>query len=352
MAFLHFEHIMIKGVSACVPSAVEENRAIANIPAADLEKLIKTTGVERRHVISPGTCTSDLCIRAAEELIKELGWDKGEITALIFVSQTPDFILPATSCILQNKLGLSTDCLTLDISLGCSGYIYGLSAIAGYMQSGMIKKAILLVGDTSSMTCSREDKSTYPLFGDAGTATALEFVPGASGLQFHLGSDGSGFESIIIPDGGYRNRFNQQSLQTKEISEGISRNNLQLTLDGMDVFSFGISKAPQTVNALLERFAIDKEQISYFYFHQANLMMNERIRKKLQIPEDRAPLSLKDFGNTSSASIPLTMVTATGEALRNGGHTLVACGFGVGLSWGSLACETNNLVIPNLIYHG
>jgi 3-oxoacyl-[acyl-carrier-protein] synthase-3 len=119
----------------------------------------------------------------------------------------------------------------------------------------------------------------------------------------------------------------------------------------MDVFSFGISKAPQTVNALIDRFAIDKEQVNFFYFHQANLMMNERIRKKLQIPEEKAPLSLKDFGNTSCASIPLTMVTRTAEALRNGENTLVACGFGVGLSWGSLAFKTNNLVVPNLIYH-
>jgi 3-oxoacyl-[acyl-carrier-protein] synthase-3 len=351
MAFLQIPNVAIKGVSACVPANKEENSAIKNIPGPDLEKLIKITGVERRHIINKGTCTSDLCFRAAEKLIKELDWDKSEIEGLIFVSQTPDFILPATSGILQNRLGLSTDCFTIDISLGCSGFVYGLSTIASYMQSGMIKKALLLAGDTSSMTCSMEDKSSYPLFGDAGTATALEFCAGEEGLKFHLGSDGSGYNAIIINDGGYRNPFNAQSMTVNSISEGISRNNLQLSLDGMDVFSFGISKAPETVNSLISKFSIDKEKIDYFYFHQANLMMNERIRKKLQLPDEKVPLSLKNFGNTSSASIPLTMVTETAARLKNGEKSIIACGFGVGLSWASVLCKTSNLIVPELIYH-
>lgn len=352
MAFLHIKNVAIKGVAACVPESIEENTAITNIAASDVEKLIKTTGVERRRIVKAGTCTSDLCFKAAEKLIEELGWDKKDIDGLIFVTQTPDYILPATSCILQNQLGLSTDCFTLDISLGCSGFVYGLSTLGSYMQSGSIKKALLLAGDTSSMTSSKNDKSTYPLFGDAGTATALEFVEGDEGIKFHLGTDGSGYQAIIINDGGYRNRFNEASLTENFITEGISRNNLELTLDGMDVFSFGISKAPETVNALINKFEIDKEQVNHFYFHQANLMMNERIRKKLQLPEDKVPLSLKNFGNTSSATIPLTMVTETAESLRNGENEIIACGFGVGLSWASLICKTNQLVVPDLIIYG
>lgn len=351
MAFLHIENVVIKGVSACVPKTAEENTAITSITAPDLKKLIKTTGVERRHIAKTGTCTSDLCFKAAEKLIEELNWDKKDIDGLVFVTQTPDFILPATSCILQNRLGLSTDCFTIDISLGCSGFVYGMSTLASYMQSGMIKKALLLTGDTISLTCSKDDKSAYPLFGDAGTATALEYCEGDDGFKFHLGSDGSGYQSIIINDGGYRNRFNAASLNNNFITEGISKNNLQLTLDGMDVFSFGISKAPETVNALINKFNIDKEKVNYFYFHQANLMMNDRIRKKLQLPEDKVPLSLKNFGNTSSASIPLTMVTETAESLRVAENEIIACGFGVGLSWASLICKTNKLVVPYLIYY-
>lgn len=351
MAFLHIKNVEIKGLAACVPSTIEENTDIPGIPAADIEKLIKTTGIERRHITDADICTSDLCYTAAEKLIAELSWNKNEIEGLVFVTQSADYILPATSAILQDRLGLSQHCFTLDISLGCSGYVHGLSTLAGYMQSGMIKKALLLVGDTSSISCSKDDKSTYPLFGDSGTATALEYNEGNEGLKFVLQSDGSGFRSIIIPDGGYRNRFSQASLKPHQIDNGIVRNNLQLSLDGMDVFSFGISKAPESVNLLLSKFDIDKEKVDYFYFHQANLMMNERIRKKLQLPEDKVPYSLKNFGNTSSASIPITMITETAEALKNGENKIIACGFGVGLSWGSLVCHTKNLVIPDLIIY-
>ncbi|MDR6940429.1 ketoacyl-ACP synthase III [Mucilaginibacter pocheonensis] len=350
MAFLHIKNVSIRGVAACVPSKIEENAGITNIP--DLEKLIKTIGVERRHMAKPETCTSDLCFEAAQKLIEELNWDKNDIEGLVFVSQTPDYILPATSPLLQNRLGLPHDCFTLDISLGCSGYIYGLSTLAGYMQTGGIKKALLLVGDTSTKVCSADDKITYPLFGDAGTATALEYSDDDEGFLFHLGSDGGGYKSIIINDGSYRNPYNNASLEMQHIGDGISRNNLQLTLDGMDVFSFGISKAPETVNSLISKFDINKDSIDYFFFHQANQMMNERIRKKLQLPEEKVPYSLKDFGNTSSASIPLTMVTQSAAELKNGDKQIIACGFGVGLSWGSVKCSTKNLIIPHLIYHG
>jgi 3-oxoacyl-[acyl-carrier-protein] synthase-3 len=352
MAFLHIKNVEIKGLAACVPSTIEENSEIQNIPAADIEKLIKTTGIERRRVVDKGVCTSDLCYTAAEKLIAELKWDKSEIEGLVFVTQSADYILPATSAILQDRLGLPDQCFTLDISLGCSGYVYGLSTLAGYMQSGMIKKALLLVGDTSSISCSKDDRSTYPLFGDSGTVTALEYEEGSEGFKFVLQSDGSGFKSIIIPDGGYRNRFNADSLTPHQVEEGITRSNMQLSLDGMDVFSFGISKAPESVNLLLNKFGIDKEKINYFYFHQANLMMNERIRKKLQLPEDKVPYSLKNFGNTSSASIPITMITQSAEALKNGENDIIACGFGVGLSWGTMTCRVKNLVIPELIIYG
>ncbi|MBD1363986.1 ketoacyl-ACP synthase III [Mucilaginibacter sp. ZT4R22] len=351
MAFLHIKNVSIKGLSACVPATVEENTALTNIATADMEKLIKTTGIERRHIATPATCTSDLCFAAAEKLIAELNWDKAEIEGLVFVTQSADYLLPATSPILQDRLGLSHNCFTLDISLGCSGYIYGLSTLASYMQNGMIKKALLLVGDTLSISCSKDDKSTYPLFGDSGTATALEYCEGDEGFKFVLSSDGSGYQSIIIPDGGYRSRFGTASLEQVQIEEGIARNKLQLSLDGMDVFSFGISKAPESVNQLLAKFDIDKEKVDYFFFHQANLMMNERIRKKLQLPENKVPYSLKNFGNTSSSSIPLTMITETAEALKSGSNQVIACGFGVGLSWGSMACTTKDLIIPDLVIY-
>jgi 3-oxoacyl-[acyl-carrier-protein] synthase III len=352
VAFLHTKNVSIAGLSACVPNRVEDNMSITLLSPSEIEKLIKTTGIEKRHIADTPTCTSDLCFKAADRLINELGWKREEIDGLIFVTQTPDYILPATAPVLQKRLGLSTDCFSLDISLGCSGYVYGLSTLAGYMQSGMIKKGLLLVGDTSSKYCSPEDKSTYPLFGDTGSATALQYHEGHQGIRFQLGSDGGGDAAIMIKDGGYRNPFNSVSLQRNHVEEGISRNNLELVLDGMDVFSFGISKAPQSINELINRFEIDKETIDLFFFHQANLMMNERIRKKLHLAESKVPYSLKNFGNTSSASIPLTMVTESAGALRNGRQHIAGCGFGVGLSWGSFECVTTDLVIPDLIYYG
>ena len=195
-----------------------------------------------------GICTSDMCFAASVKLLEEIGWKPEEIDCLIFVSQTPDYILPATACILQERLNLSTDCYALDISLGCSGWVYGLSVIASLMSGGTMKKGLLLAGDTTTVTKSARDKSTYPLFGDAGTATAIEFEASANPLMFHFGTDGKRYEAIMIPDGGFRNFFNERSFNDEEVEPGIIRNRLQSILNGPAVFTFGISKAPQSVN--------------------------------------------------------------------------------------------------------
>lgn len=313
------------------------------------EDFFSTVGIENRRKASVDICSSDLCIAAAERLIAELHWDKSEIDIVVFVTQTPDYITPATSCIIQQKLGLSENCYTLDISLGCSGWVYALSVIAALMQSGSMKKGLLLAGDTILKFCSSEDKSTYPLFGDAGTATALAYVEKDVSLKFSLHTDGSGYEAIIIRDGGYRHEVTPESLEMKSYGEGIFRNRLDLELDGMSVFSFGISKAPKVVNELIEHYSLDKDDVDYYTFHQANLFMNEKIRKKLKLVPEKVPYSLKDFGNTSCASIPLTLVTQVRGELQNRLLQHIACGFGVGLSWGSVYFETDNIICPELI---
>lgn len=201
MAFLHISDIQIKGVSSCVPKHIEENTSLA-MAAEDIQKLIQTTGIERRRIADTATTTSDLCYHAAEQLIADLGWSKEEIDCLVFVTQSPDYILPATSCLLQERLGLSEECHAIDISLGCSGWVYGLSTIASTMKAGGLKRGLLLVGDTISKMVSPLDKSTLPLFGDAGTCTALEIREGHVGLRFHTATDGSGANSIIINGGG------------------------------------------------------------------------------------------------------------------------------------------------------
>jgi 3-oxoacyl-[acyl-carrier-protein] synthase-3 len=348
MAFFTIKNVAIKGISACVPKNKEGNNELSFLSNEEIEKLIATTGIESRRVSTQEICTSDLCLAAAEQLIKDLNWSKDEIDALIFVTQTPDYPLPATSCLLQYRLGLKQDCYAMDVSLGCSGWIYGLSTISSLLSSSGLKKGLLLAGDTISKICSNEDKSTYPLFGDAGTATAVEWAPNAD-FKFHVSSDGSGYDTIIVPDGTYRNMVNQNSFIPQVIEKGIMRNKLQLVLDGMNVFSFGISQAPESVNRLISHFDIDKENIDYFIFHQANRFMNEKIRKKIKIQEEKVPYSLKKFGNTSSATIPLTIVTELKEQLESSKKEIIACGFGVGLSWGSVYFNTDKIVISPLI---
>jgi 3-oxoacyl-[acyl-carrier-protein] synthase-3 len=350
MAYQQIRNVRIDGVAACVPARTEENSTLGLFHSQDdYEKFVATTGIERRRVVAPGACTSDLCFAAAEKLISELHWDKNEIECLIFVSQTPDYKLPATSCILQNRLGLSKTCMALDISMGCSGWIYGMTTISSILTAGNIKKGLLLVGDTVTVTKSPLDKSTYPLFGDAGTATALSFDPTAAEIRACLYTDGSNYEAIMIEDGGYRNPVTTDSLTVTEHENGVKRNKLQSILDGSSVFTFGISKAPQCVNNLIEYFEIDKTTIDYFIFHQANMLMNEKIRTKLKLQEEKVPYILKDFGNSSSASIPLTMVVALKDLLKKQAQKIIACGFGVGLSWGAMSVELNEIVCCELI---
>ena len=290
MSFISVGNVKITGISACVPKEIEEVNEFSLFSSDDAENFSKNTGVERRRKAPADVCSSDLCFKAAEKLIEELKWEKSEVDCLVFVSQTPDYTLPATSVILQHRLGLSTDCFTLDISSGCSGWVNALSVISSLLSHGSMKKGILLAGDTILKFCSKTDKSTYPLFGDAGTATALEFSDKEGHrIDFTFNSDGEGSDVILIKDGGFRNPVNEKSFIKETISEGIERSKLDLILEGMDVFSFGISKAPQSVNNLLNHFSIDFEKINYFIFHQANKFMNEKIRKKLKLPEEKVP---------------------------------------------------------------
>ena len=361
MAFLSIPNVRVSGISACVPSQEEPCSSLSLFDDEESFLFSKTTGVVSRRVAPRNICSSDLCLKAADVLLANLKWER-LVDCLVFVTQTPDYQIPSTSPILQKRLNLSDDCMTLDISLGCSGYVYGLSVLASLMSHGHLKKGLLLSGDTlfnsiersspdscRSKTCSQNDKSTYPLFGDAGTATALEYIEGTECISFNLKSDGSGSDVIKIRDGGYRNSVAVSSFTDKEVGIGISRNNLQLQLEGMDVFTFGISKAPSCINELTKFFNLNPDQIDYYTFHQANKFMNEKIRKKLKIPEDKVPSSIANFGNTSCASIPLTMVTEIKEDLKGKSLSHIICGFGVGLSWGSAYFKTDHIVCPDLI---
>lgn len=348
MAYLSFPKVRVVGLSACVPKEVDDNRTNPLISEEERDNLIASIGIAQKRKAPDGVTSSDLCYEAAEKLIEELKWDKNEIDACVFVSQTPDYILPATACVLQDRLGLPLECMSYDISLGCSGWIYGMSSISALVSSGSIKKALLLVGDLATRTNSPRNRSDFPLFGDAGTCTALVYDETSEGVKFHLGTDGSGKDAIIIPEGGCRTPFNEHSLDWKEVDGGYAQG-IHAKMDGMSVFSFAITKGPKSIKGLCEHFDIPLEDVDCVTLHQANKMICEKIRKKLKIEEEKCPVSMDFFGNTSCATIPLTLVTRKQKELTTSRIKHIGCAFGVGLSWGSMYFETDRIVVPELI---
>ena len=217
------------------------------------------------------------------------------------------------------------------------------------LATGGIKRALLLCGDVSTNSVNYEDKSSYPLFGDSGSATALEHDKNAKSSWFNLGSDGEGHKAIMIKGGGTKHKFHKDSLEVQDISPGIKRHELNIILEGLDIFNFSVKEVPKNIKELFEFSDINIEEVDYFVFHQANKIINETIRKKLKIDSEKVPYSLTNFGNTSSGSIPLTMQTELQNALTTGNKSLLLSGFGVGLSWGSALVNTNKIIIPDLI---
>lgn len=343
MAFVEFSNVKIAGVSAGVPKKVEYTKDNPNISADyKYEDFIKSTGIYSRR-FDESLTTSDCCCAAAEQLISDLGWNKKEIELLVFVTQGPDYICPSTACIVQDRLGLPKSCYAIEMPLGCSGWVYGLSTAAALLTSGQIKKGLLLVGDARLHIPTID-----PLVGFAGTATALEYSEGCPGFKFNMGTDGSGYDAIIVPDGGARNGITPESFDLEEVN-GKKMSRLQSRMNGMDVFSFAISTAPKSIKKLLEHYSLDLADFDYCLLHQANLQIDEIIRGKLKLSEDKVPYCLHEFGNTSSASIPLTLVTQLKGKVENKKTKYVSCGFGIGLSWGAVVFETENLVISNLV---
>ena len=333
MGFLKVNNVKISGIVSAVPGNIVKNRELdLFVNEQEAEKFISVTGIAEKRHVSPNQCTSDLCYSAAEELIKKLNWNKEDIEVLVMVTQTPDYVVPNTSIILQDRLGLPKSCVCFDVPLGCSGYVYGLSIISQFLQNGGFKKGLLLVGDTLSKQCSTLDKSTYPLFGDAGCATALEYNEGSE-MLYNLWSDGSGYSSIIVPDGGYRNPLTEKSLLQEADAEGNTRSRINTYMNGTEVFSFGISEVPKEIKKFVAHFDLDMSKIDFTFFHQANKFMNEMIRKKVGLTKEQVPYSLDRFGNTSSATVPVTIATL-GDSIKN--TEVLMCGFGVGLSIGIL----------------
>ncbi|WP_082145272.1 ketoacyl-ACP synthase III [Delftia tsuruhatensis] len=343
MALSTLHNVRFAGMASCVPKRVVSN--MEDCPPSmrsERERLVRNIGIQTRRLCPDWQCFSDLAFAASEKLLEKLQWQRDEIDALIIVTQSPDYPMPATAIILQNRLGLSQSTIAFDVNLGCSGYPFGLHLLGSMISAGGVRRGLLLVGDKSGT-------ESDPLFSDAGTATALEFDTSAKPMYFSLNSDGSGYKAIMMPVGGHREPLDIQHLIATRDEHGIQHKPKDLILDGPAVLSFSTQRVPPDVINLLEYSKKNKDEIDYFIFHQANKMINETIRKKLGLHHEKVPSTLTDFGNTSGASLPVTMTARLHQSLQDGTKNILLSGFGIGLSWGSCIMEIENAKFPDML---
>jgi len=315
----------IAGIGTCVPARRFDNyRDTTQFSADDVRKVVAMAGVKARRVVDDRSCSSDLCFGAAEELLTALDYDRARVDVLIFVSQTPDYFMPSSSCLLQQRLGLSQECSALDVNLGCSGYVYGLWLASTMLATGAYRSVLLLNGETPTLYSDEADRSVSLLFGDAGSATILE--PGGGDAEpwsFVLRTDGTGYRDLIIEAGGFRERFAED------------RRRHFVTMQGSNVFNFTIGVLPPLIRDTLEVSGLPGDAVDYYIFHQSNQFIMKHIVKKTGLPAERVPIILEEFGNTGGPSVPLTVTQ--GDLVRDGRAALrlMLLGYGVGLSWGS-----------------
>jgi 3-oxoacyl-[acyl-carrier-protein] synthase-3 len=350
MANLAFNNIGINGLAAAVPKNTIDNYNYTQyFSKEDVKDIVDKVGIKERRFAPEGMCASDLCFAAAEQLISDMNINKEEIDLLIFVSQTPDYRMPATAIVLQHRLGLGKHTAAFDISLGCSAFVYGLSVVYGLMQSGGFRKALLLDGETRSRVYSPKDRKTAFLFGDGGVAAIIEKDEKFGKSFFSLNSDGSLADLIKMDAGGYRNPSSIETLTEKVVDDyGNTRTDEHGYMNGADVFNFVLKEIPKNFKSVLETSNNTNETIDFNLFHQANEYMNNYLAKKLKLDLDKVPSCIAQYGNTSSVSIPLTIASQLQNKL-NGQKKLMLCGFGVGMSWATAQINVNDCWISNVV---
>jgi 3-oxoacyl-[acyl-carrier-protein] synthase-3 len=326
----------IAGIVSCVPSRRIENDHFFDRFGEKVSEVVKMTGVQTRYWVEDGATTSDLCARAANRLLDGLGWERDSVDGIIFVSQTPDYRLPATSCILQDRLGFRTGILAFDVSLGCSGYPYSLWLALMMIQTGAARRILLAVGDTSSIMNDSDDRGTALLFGDAGTVTAVEATQDGSGeAHFILGTDGQGADNLIVAEGAFRKREAVGKLEGRQLDK--------LYMDGGEVFNFTLKAVPGLIRDTLGAAGKAIDDYDVFLLHQANAFMIRHLAKKAKLPPEKVPINIDRYGNTSSATLPLLMTTDVADDLSTGERQVAMFGFGVGYSWAAASMKIGPL---------
>ncbi|MCM1483317.1 MAG: ketoacyl-ACP synthase III [Muribaculaceae bacterium] len=346
MAIIRYRNVGIRAMAACVPPKIAYNKDLTDImPADEVEKMISSVGIHERRICDADVCASDLCYKAAKKLMEDNDISPESVDMLLFMSQTADYRSPATACILQNRLGLTKDCAAMDLSLACSGFTYGLSAAMAYASMEGIGRVLLLDGETFSKVVNPRDKVNVPLYGDAGTATLIE--KGSFGESvFVLRTDGSGEDAVKIP-AGMRIPLTEGSLVELERENGNIRSDVQVYMDGMDVFNFAIKVVPKGVKEILADSGLTHEDIDWLVFHQSNKFMTDFFIRKLKINAAKVPYCIQKYGNTSSASIPLTICSELSGVRDN--ERFVMSGFGAGLSWGTVMMTLHHCNVSPVI---
>ena len=323
--------VALRGIVTAMPQAVSENRALGEAFGAEtMAKIIAATGIERRPVTTTHT-VSDLGKIAADEVMRRLVWTPESIGLIVVVTQTPDYPLPSTACILQQKLGLAISTAALDISLGCSGYVYGLSVVTAMMRAAGIKRALLVAGDITTRMISDGNRSLAPLFGDAVAASALELDDGAS-LAFDLGSDGSGAPYLISRTGGL-----------------VEPGRPELFMEGTQVMAFSLKQVAPSVARALEAAGASIEAMDHVVLHQANAMMIKTLGHKIKARDDQMVFAVRDYGNTSSTSIPLALCDHLTKTRVTGVQRFLLCGFGVGWSWSTVVWTMQTPAVHHIV---
>ncbi len=339
--------VRIAGVRSVVPAArhsyVETPEPFS---AEEAAKLLDSTGVHSRRILPRPYCISDLCLCAAEGLLHQLDWDPASVDVLIFVSQDADYVLPTTACVMQPRLGLPRSCAAFDVPLGCSGYIYGLWMAGRLLGGSSGRRALVLAGDNSTRYLRPDDRSTLPLFGDAGTATALEAAPDAAPMPVVVGTDGTGAGHIFVKAGGKRDCLIPGDEPWTEDERRRLFRDARLHLNGAEVFAFSLRAVPPLLRDVLEHAGTTMDAIDRVVLHQANKFMLEHLRKRTKIPAEKFVVDMHDFGNTSSATIPLALCHRLSTILAERSHRLLMAGFGVGWSWGALITEVGPIAPP------
>lgn len=346
MAKWNIKHVALRGVTGTVPNHPVKSAELPIFTQDEADTFDATVGIKNRYLASDDVCASDLCADAAERLITELGWEKESIDVLIFGSVTGDYKTPPTSGILQARLGLSQDCFVLDVPMGCCGCMYAINVAGNLLSAGTAKRAILMVGDTAARMGSMKDKSRVPLFGDGCVALALEYDETAEDIIIDMHTQGDGYQALMTPHGGYRNPITPESFIEEDFGNGIIRAPKDALINGMDVFSFAITRPPISIKKLMEAEGLDKDNdVDFFLIHQANKLIVDRIVKKMKLAPEKVPYNLQEFGNLGGASIPMLMTSELAEPLQSRPLTLVCSAFGLGLTWGTMILKTNKVCV-------